>query len=132
LLHFKLAAGDYNLNLKMESDGSDDGFGRQKAEDALDIGQGFDSEEEQDDLDDDEIENQPLSQPRAAADDEKKPTAAGPMKGAQVDNQPYDLAVDVNDSEEIESDEEADEVNVPQSMQPAGQKQPQNNQGSQS
>ena len=44
------------------------------------------------------------------------------MKGAQgVDNQPYDLAVDVNDSEEIESDEEADEVNVPQSMQPDGQ-----------
>ena len=36
------------------------------------------------------------------------------LKGAQdVDNQPYDLAVDVNDSEEIESDEEADEVNVP-------------------
>ena len=35
------------------------------------------------------------------------------MKGAAVDNQPYDLAVDVNDSEEIESDEEQDEVNVP-------------------
>ena len=27
-------------------------------------------------------------------------------------NQPYDLAVDVNDSEEIESDEEDDEVNM--------------------
>ena len=29
-----------------------------------------------------------------------------------VDNQPFDLAVEVNDSEEIDSDEEGDEVNV--------------------
>lgn len=29
-----------------------------------------------------------------------------------MENQPFDLAVDVNDSEEIESDEEDDEVNV--------------------
>jgi len=29
-----------------------------------------------------------------------------------LDNQPYDLAVDVNDSEEIESDESADEVDI--------------------
>lgn len=34
------------------------------------------------------------------------------MKGEKVENQPFDLAVDVNDSEEIESDEEDDEVNV--------------------
>jgi hypothetical protein len=34
------------------------------------------------------------------------------VKGQKVDNQPFDLAVDVNDSEEIESDEEDDEVNV--------------------
>jgi hypothetical protein len=33
------------------------------------------------------------------------------VKGEQVKDQPYDLAVDVNDSEEIESDEE-DEVNT--------------------
>ena len=33
------------------------------------------------------------------------------VKGEKLDNQPYDLAVDVNDSEEIESDEEDDEVN---------------------
>ena len=35
------------------------------------------------------------------------------MKGEKLDNQPYDLAVEVNDddSEEIESDEEEDEVN---------------------
>jgi len=51
----------------MESeDNSDDGFGRQKAEDALDIGNGFDSEEEQDDIEDDDVNNQPLSQPRAS------------------------------------------------------------------
>jgi hypothetical protein len=29
-----------------------------------------------------------------------------------VENQPFDLAVEVNDSEEIDSDEEGDEVNV--------------------
>lgn len=34
------------------------------------------------------------------------------MKGHEVQNQPFDLAVDVNDSEEIESDEEEDEVNM--------------------
>ena len=34
------------------------------------------------------------------------------VKGQKVANQPFDLAVDVNDSEEIDSDEEEDEVNV--------------------
>jgi hypothetical protein len=34
------------------------------------------------------------------------------VKGQKVENQPFDLAVDVNDSEEIESDEEEDEVNL--------------------
>ena len=34
------------------------------------------------------------------------------MKGEHVENQPFDLAVEVNDSEEIESDEEEDEVNM--------------------
>lgn len=34
------------------------------------------------------------------------------IKGQQVENQPFDLAVEVNDSEEIESDEDEDEVNV--------------------
>ena len=33
------------------------------------------------------------------------------VAGMEVQNQPFDLAVDVNDSEEIESDEEEDEVN---------------------
>jgi hypothetical protein len=35
-----------------------------------------------------------------------------------VENQPFDLAVEVNDSEEIDSDEEEDEVHVGN---PAGQ-----------
>ena len=44
----------------------------------------------------------------------KTPAGAKPpdVKGQKVDNQPFDLAVDVNDSEEIDSDEEEDEVNV--------------------
>lgn len=40
---------------------SDDGFGRQKAEEALDIGNGFDSEDEGDLESDGEADNQPLS-----------------------------------------------------------------------
>jgi len=40
------------------------------------------------------------------------PLAASNEKGQKVENQPFDLAVDVNDSEEIESDEEEDEVNL--------------------
>ena len=46
---------------------------------------------------------------------QKPPGAGGPtaaIKGEKVDNQPFDLAVDVNDSEEIESDEEEDRMNV--------------------
>ena len=42
----------------------------------------------------------------------KAPAPAGKVEGQKLDNQPYDLAVDVNDSEEIESDEEDDEVNA--------------------
>ena len=40
-----------------------------------------------------------------------KPKAAD-VKGDKVEDQPFDLAVDVNDSEEIDSEEEEDEVNV--------------------
>ena len=49
---------------------------------------------------------------------QKKSSGAKPgmppkeVKGEKLENQPYDLAVDVNDSEEIESDEEDDEVNM--------------------
>jgi len=45
----------------------------------------------------------------------KKPAPNGAkpdVKGQKVDNQPFDLAVEVNDSEEIDSDEEEDEVHV--------------------
>jgi hypothetical protein len=56
-----------------------------------------------------------------AAEAEQKAAAisskvAPPPKvdGQKLDNQPYDLAVDVNDSEEIESDEEDDEVTAMQ------------------
>lgn len=38
-----------------------------------------------------------------------------------MEDQPFDLAVDVNDSEEIDSDEEEDEVNL--DVQAAAQKQ---------
>ena len=54
-------------------------------------------------------------QMRAAGKDGSEGKAAGPggkVDGEKLDNQPYDLAVDVNDSEEIESDEEDDEVNA--------------------
>ena len=39
---------------------------------------------------------------------EQKP--AKEIQGEKLKDQPYDLAVDVNDSEEIESDEDDDEV----------------------
>lgn len=39
---------------------------------------------------------------------QKKPE----VKGEKLENQPYDLAVDVNDSEEIESDDDEDEDQV--------------------
>ena len=45
------------------------------------------------------------------------------VKGAKVENQPFDIAVDVNDSEEIDSDEEEDEVNVDVNVQAQAQKQ---------
>jgi len=34
------------------------------------------------------------------------------VKGLKVENQPFDLAVEVNDSEEIDSEEDEDEVHV--------------------
>lgn len=47
----------------------------------------------------------------SAAGSATKPNAAD-VKGDKVEDQPFDLAVDVNDSEEIDSEEEEDEVNV--------------------
>lgn len=40
------------------------------------------------------------------------PQKPGDVKGEKVENQPFDLAVEVNDSEEIDSEEEEDEVHV--------------------
>jgi len=91
-------------------DSDDDGFPKQGGE-ALEIGDDFDSEEEND------IEDAPIpQQPQApAATNASKVPIGGKqpeVKGQKVENQPFDLAVEVNDSEEIESDEEEDEVNV--------------------
>ena len=91
-------------------DSDDDGFPKQGGE-ALEIGDDFDSEEEVDEQQ--PIAQKPISGPANAA---KGPPGAGgkppEVKGQKVENQPFDLAVEVNDSEEIESDEEEDEVNV--------------------
>jgi hypothetical protein len=49
------------------------------------------------------------------------PPAGKEVAGQRLDNQPYDLAVDVNDSEEIESDEEDDEVGAMEGNNAPGQ-----------
>lgn len=92
-------------------DSDDDGFPKQGGE-ALEIGDDFDSEEE-------EVEdNQPIAQKaiggnlQAVKNAGAAVTKPPEVKGQKVENQPFDLAVEVNDSEEIESDEEEDEVNV--------------------
>ena len=65
-------------------------------------------------------------QANAAAGSASKPGAKpADVKGAKVEDQPFDLAVDVNDSEEIDSDEEEDEVNVDVNAQSQAQKQQQ-------
>lgn len=46
----------------------------------------------------------------AIKDKQQAAQPAKEVKGEKLENQPYDLAVDVNDSEEIESDEDDDEV----------------------
>lgn len=110
----------------MDSDQSDDQFGRGQnpGEDVLDLGdnQNFDSEEEEDDDDEMHEQHPPLSQqtkPQAAA----KPAAKneGLASAQAVDNQHHDLAVSVNDSEEIDSEEEDDvhAMQQQQQMQPA-------------
>lgn len=53
-----------------------------------------------------------MAQQPASQQKKLVPAPAANVKGQKVENQPFDLAVDVNDSEEIESDEEEDEVNV--------------------
>lgn len=95
-------------------DSDDDGFAKQGGE-PIDIGADFDDSEEEPDDDDEEeptsakpqaMQHMSGQKPAGAAN------AAADVKGQKVDNQPFDLAVDVNDSEEIESDEEEDRMNV--------------------
>ena len=97
----------------MESD--DDGFA-QKGGEPLDMGADFDDSDEDPDDDDEDLEPtsskpQALSQANTnkAPQHGQKPED---IKGQKIDNQPFDLAVDVNDSEEIESEEEEDRMNV--------------------
>ena len=74
----------------------------------MDLDGEFNDSEEVDEDDDDPQEMM------KAAKQEGNEMRSGPppkeVKGEKLENQPYDLAVDVNDSEEIESDEDDDEV----------------------
>jgi hypothetical protein len=92
--------------------------------DALVLDGDYDSEEQQDEDEEDEeepVQKPPAHDPRKAQPPAgaNKPAAKGPspgkgpdVKGQVVENQPFDLAVSVNDSEEIDSEEEEDEVNM--------------------
>lgn len=72
-----------------------------------------DSEEEPDDDDDDEELEPTSSKPQALSGAPGKPTGKPEdIKGQKIDNQPFDLAVDVNDSEEIESEDDDAGMNV--------------------
>ena len=105
-----------NLNLKEKMDSDEDDFPKQGGE-ALEIGDDFDSEEEGDEMPaaSSDAMRQPMKANIAtsaqATDSGAKPKVSD-VKGAKVDDQPFDLAVSVNDSEEIDSEEEEDEVNV--------------------
>lgn len=96
----------------MESDGEvEQNFAKQGGEALnLDDNDGFNDSEDVDDVEDDDDNDAGKKEPSA-----QKPAAAAQqkeVKGEKLENQPYDLAVDVNDSEEIESEEEEDEVNM--------------------
>ena len=106
----------------MESDGEEAAFAGKGGE-ALNLedNDGFNDSEDVDDVEDDDEDagkKEPSGQKPSAAAQQKE------VKGEKLENQPYDLAVDVNDSEEIESEEEDDEVNmndVGRAQQNAGQ-----------
>ena len=98
----------------MESDGDDNaaaaGFSKQGGEALnLDDDGGFNDSEDVDDSGDAEPQEHMGVDKKASA---KNSGAKAEVKGEKLENQPYDLAVDVNDSEEIESEEEDDEVNM--------------------
>ena len=63
-------------------------------------------------VDDPEEEDDGIPAQKKSATKGGAPTAQKDVKGEKLENQPYDLAVDVNDSEEIDSEEEDDEVNM--------------------
>ena len=91
----------------MDSEGEDRQQFAKQGGDALDLEDGeggFQDSEDADDLEDEE------EMPQKKGSGAKAPPKD--VKGEKLDNQPYDLAVDVKDSEEIESDEEDDEVNM--------------------
>ena len=112
----------------MESDDDDRRFAGENGE-ALELDGDYDSEEEE--VEDDEEEDMPPQRSKAGAPPSQAqqqqmqaqqqkakqgspshPQPRGDVKGQTVENQPFDLAVEVNDSEEIDSDEEEDEVHV--------------------
>ncbi|CDW77990.1 intraflagellar transport protein 46 homolog [Stylonychia lemnae] len=125
----------------MDSDEDEGNFARQGGQ-AIDLEGDFDSEEEVDDeMDDDDDEmpqpqqqvqqQPPRQQPPKQQPQQKGPSPGkkpGDVKGQVVDNQPFDLAVEVNDSEEIDSDEEGDEVHVGGPQQQQQQQQQKQNQ----
>ena len=111
----------------MESDDDDRRFaGEGEGGEALELDGDYDSEEEVEE--DEEEDLPPQRKPQASQPMPSKvvqqpvpqlkgkpggsPVGKGDVKGQKVENQPFDLAVEVNDSEEIDSDEEEDEVHV--------------------
>ena len=99
----------------MDSDEDDNtGFAKQGGE-ALDIDEdAFDDSEEEEEDEAPQIPQNVGAQHNMGGSGEKK---GGDIKGEHVENQPFDLAVEVNDDEEIESEEE-DEVNIEGGAQP--------------
>ena len=98
-----MEGGEDHLNL-------DDDFDDKGRPEFNDDDGGFANDSEEADSANNE-EDDDMPQPKKGSGAKPKPDAAN-VKGDKLENQPYDLAVDVNDSEEIESDEEDDEVNM--------------------
>jgi len=88
----------------MDSDNSDDGFAAQKPGEALQMDEDFDSEDDQ------QLSDEEPAMPNKPQQSAAKPQPVSNVKGQEVQNQPFDLAVSVNDSEEVDSEEEEDEV----------------------
>ena len=94
----------------MDSDGDDQQEFAKQGGDALNLdgdNDAFNDSEDADDIDDEDDAPQ-----KKGSGSKSGNMPAKDVKGDKLENQPYDLAVDVNDSEEIESDEEDDEVNM--------------------